>query len=683
MKTTFTTIIALFLLSLGVTAQIDRTKQPKPGPAPTIHLGKTKSFELKNGLKVIVVENHKLPKVSATLRLDNGPIFEGEKAGISSIFGKMIGNGTNSISKDEFNERLDFLGASFNIGSQSAGINTLSKYFPEVLGLIADAIKNPLLTQEEFIKQQSLTVQELSADENSVEAISGRVQNILGYGLNHPYGEFTSEASAKSVTLEDVKAFYETYFIPNNAYLVIIGDVNYKKIKKIVKKQFGDWKKGALPAYVIPTVENVAKTEINFVNMPNAVQSSIALLNAVDLKMGDPDYIATRLASKIFGGGGDARLFLNLREDKGYTYGAYSRFGNNQRTATLIKSFASVRNMVTDSAVVEFIKEIKIFRDTKVTDEELKNAKASYVGNFVMALEKPATAARYALNTVTRNLPKDFYETYLQKINSVTIDDIQRIAKKYYTAEQTRIVIVGKAIDVLPNLEKLPYTIRYFDKQGKSTGKPEMTKPIPAGITKETVINNYFEAIGGKDMIASITSTMTVYETEINGAKVIMTEKRTATDQLINMTMNGSIVMKVTANNKGVSLNGNAIPPALAKEMTALGTFTEFSILNNTNSSLSSIEMVDGKEAFVIKTTGENINSAIYYAVKTGLKIKLAQSTKMGGRTQNESVTFNDYKAYNGIKFPTKMTRNMGPQKMSFTLLEVKINEDVSDADFK
>ncbi|PCI02369.1 MAG: peptidase M16 [Flavobacteriaceae bacterium] len=683
MKTTLTTIIALFLLSLGVTAQIDRTKQPKPGPAPTIHLGKTQSFELKNGLKVIVVENHKLPKVSASLRLDNGPIFEGEKVGVSSIFGEMIGNGTTTISKDAFNERLDFLGASFNIRSQSAGINTLSKYFPEVLGLIADAVKNPLLTQEEFEKQQSLIIQGLTADENSVEAIARRVQNTLSYGSNHPYGEFATEATVKNVSLEDVKTFYNTYFIPNNAYLVIIGDVNYKDIKKLVKKQFGKWKKGTLPTYSIPTVKNVLKTEINFINMPNAVQSSIAVINAVDLKMGDPDYFATRLASKIFGGGGDARLFLNLREDKGYTYGAYSRFGNNERTSTLVNSFASVRNMVTDSSVVEIIKEIKIFRDTKVTAEELSNAKASYVGNFVMAIEKPSTAAGYAFNIVTKNLPKTFYETFLKNINGVTIDDIQRVAKKYYSAGQTRIVIVGKAIDALPNLEKLPYTINYFDKQGNSTDKPEMTKPIPAGITKETVINSYFDAIGGKDKVTAITSTMTIYETEMNGAKISVTEKRTATNYLASTAMNGATVMKLTANNEGVYMNGQALPPAIADEMKALGTFTEFSLLNNDNTTLSGIEMIDGKEAFVIKTKGEVVNSSVYYDVKTGLKLKEVQSTKMGGRTQNQEATFSDYKEYDGIKFPTKKTGSMGPQKMSFTLSEAKINENVSDADFK
>jgi len=684
MKTKLTTVIALFLLSLGVTAQIDRTQQPKAGPAPTINLGKPQTFELKNGLKVMVVENHKLPKVSASLRLENGLIFEGEKSGLSSIFGGMMGNGTTSISKDEFNEKLDFLGASFNIGSQSAGVNTLSKYFPEVLGLIADAVKNPLFTQEEFEKQQAQLIQGLKSGENSVDEIARRAQSALVYGVNHPYGEFETEKSAKNVTLEDVKKFYSEYFIPNNGYLVIIGDVNFKEVKKLVKKNFGKWEKGTLPAYTIPAVKNVAKTEINFINMPNAVQSNIAVMNAIDLKMRNPDYFALKLANKIFGGGGEGRLFLNLREDKGYTYGAYSNFGSNERTSSTFKSSASVRNIVTDSSVVEFIKEIKNFRNTKVTAEELKNAKAAYVGNFVMAIERPSTVASYALNIVTKNLPKDFYETYLQKINAVTVEDIQRVAQKYFSADQARIVIVGKAIDVLPNLEKLPYKINYFDKEAKPADKPEMIKPIPAGVTKQTVVDSYFNAIGGADKIKALETTLVTYEAEAMGNTISSTEKRNATQYTNEIRMGGNLVQKIIMDETGVFMNKQPLPENMAGEMKfAIGTFMEMGLLNNENSKLTGIEILDGKDAYVIETKGEVVSTSIYFDVATGLKVKEAQIVSMNGQSQNSESTFSDYKEFNGVKFPGKKLGSLGPQKVEFTLIDAKVNEGVSDVDFK
>ena len=684
MKTKITTLIALFLISLGINAQIDRTKQPVAGPAPKINLGKPQTFELKNGLKVLVVENHKLPKVTASLILDNGPIFEGDKAGLTSIASGMMGNGTISIPKDAFVEEIDFLGASLNIGSQSANFNTLSKYFPRIFELMADAVQNPLLTQEEFEKQQAQLIEGIKSGENSVAEIAGKVEGALVYGKNHPYGEFATESTAKNVSLIDVKNFYTTYFKPNNGYLVIIGDVNFKDVKKLVTSKLGKWGKGTLPNYTIPEVKNVATTEINFVDMPNAVQSSIAVVNTVDLKMSNPDYFPLLLANKIFGGGGEGRLFLNLREDKGYTYGAYSRIGNDERTAATFKSSASVRNMVTDSSVVEFIKEIKTFRDTKVTDEELKNAKAAYIGNFVMALERTSTAASYALNIATKNLSSDFYETYLEKINSVTVDDIQRVAQKYFSADNARIVIVGKALDVLPNLEKMPYKINYFDKEANATSKPEMTKPIPAGVTKISVIDNYFNAIGGADKIKALKSTLVTYEASAMGNTIQSTEKRTATHYANETSMGGNMLAKVVMSADGVFMNKQPLPPAMASEMTnTLGTFLEMGLLNNEKSVLSGIEPVDGKDAYVITTKGEVVSTAIYFDVATGLKVKEAQTVSMGGQTQNQEATFSDYKDFNGVKFPAIKSGSLGPQKVEFKLIDAKVNEGVTDADFQ
>lgn len=526
-------------------------------------------------------------------------------------------------------------------------------------------------------------IENLKSGENSVDAIANRVQSALNYGKNHPYGEFETESSAKNVSLEDVKNFYKSYYKPNNAYLIIIGDVQFKEVKKLVTTNFGKWEKGTIPSRVIPEVKNVAKTEINFIDMPNAVQSNIAVMNTVDLKMGNPDYFPLLIANKIYGGGADSRLFLNLREDKGYTYGAYSSIGNNEKTAAIFQSSASVRNMVTDSAVVEFVKEIKTFRDTKVSDEELKNAKAAYIGNFVMALEKTTTAANYALNIATKNLPSNFYETYLQKINAVTAEDIQRVAQKYFSADNVRIVIVGKAVDVLPNLEKLPYEIQYFDKEANVVSKPEMKKAIPEGVTKESVITNYFNAIGGSEKIKTLKSTLVTYEASAMGSTIVSTEKRTATHYSSSMSMGGNVLAKIVMTKEGVTMNKQPLPPAMSMEMTyVLGTFMEMGLLTNEKSVLSGIEKVDGKEAYVISTKGEVVSTSIYFDVETGLKVKESQSISMGGQTQNQDATFSDYKEFNGVKFPSKKTGNLGPQTVDFKLIDAKINEGVSESDF-
>lgn len=684
MKTKFIYFITLLFLTLTVSAQVDRSVQPKPGPSPKINLGKPQTFELKNGLKVLVVENHKLPRVSATLTIDNGPIFEGEKAGVSSLTGSLLGSGTKTISKDAFNEEVDYLGAGIYFGSQSASLNSLSKYFPRVLELMADAAQNPVFSQEDFDKELNLLKDGIKSGEKSVQNIASRVQSLLAYGKNHPYGEYTSLKTIENVTLADVETFYNTYFKPNNAYLIVVGDVKFKEVKKLVTKQFSKWESSEVPAYTIPTVENVAKTEIDFIDMPNAVQSDVTVLSTVDFKMTYDDYFAVLLANQIFGGDFNSYLNMNLREAHGYTYGARSSIRPNKHTASLFSAGAQVRNTVTDSTVMETMTELTKIRTVKVTPEELAIVKASYVGSFVRNIEKPETVARYALNIQTNNLPENFYENYLDKLNAVTIDDVERVAQKYFSLDNARIVVTGKALDVLPNLEKLPYTINYFDKEGNATSKPELTKPIPEGVSKQTVIDAYFNAIGGADKIKALESTLVTYEASAMGNTILSTEKRTATKYANEMSMGGNVLAKIIMTKDAVTMNKQPLPAAMASEMNyTLGTFSEIGLLANENSKLTGIENIDGKDMYVISTKGEIVSTTIYFDVETGLKMKEVQVTTMQGQTQNQESNFSNYTEFNGVKFPATKSGNLGPQVVEFKLIDAKVNEGVSESDFE
>ena len=435
MRTKILSLIAIVTLSFALNAQIDRSKMPKPGPDPVVKLGNAEKFTLENGMTVIMVENHKLPRASANLTIDNKPVFEGEIAGVSSMMGSLLGRGTTNISKDDFNEKVDYLGANVSFFSGGAFASSLKRYFPEVLGLMADGVKNSQFTQEEFDKEVKVTLDGIKSGEKSVTNIARRVESALTYGKNHPFGEFVTKASVNKITLENVKTFYITYYKPNNAYLVIEGDINPKEIKELVTQLFKDWANGTIPSQEIKKPTNVSTTEINFVNMPNAVQSEIAIINNIDLKLGDKDYYAALLANQILGGGGTARLFQNLREDNAYTYGSYSSV-RQSRDAAIFTATASVRNMVTDSSVVELQKEITKIRYQKASAEELKNVKEKYIGSFVMDVQKPRTAASYALNIARYNLPSDFYANYIENINAVTIDDVQNAAIKYFKGDK-------------------------------------------------------------------------------------------------------------------------------------------------------------------------------------------------------------------------------------------------------
>lgn len=682
MKTKIFSIITILFLSLTVSAQIDRTQQPKPGPAPKINLGTPKKFALPNGLQVLVVENHKLPRVSATLTIDNPPMSYGNKKGVEGLLSGMLGTGSTNTPKAKFDEEVDFLGANISFWDEGARASSLSKYFPKVLGLMADAAFNPVFTQEEFDKQMKQSLDGIKNNAKSVKAIASRVENALTYGKNHPFGEFTSEETLKNVTLQDVKDLYNKTYKPNNAYLIIIGDVNFNDIKSQVKDLFGTWKKGDLVTQKLPKVENPATTEINFIDMPNAVQSELSIINAVDLKMNDKDYYAALLANQILGGGGTGRLYKNLREDKGYTYGAYSGIGSS-RYASRFKTTASVRNMVTDSAMVEAMKEINKIRYQKATQEELDIAKAKYIGNFVRNVEKPQTVASYALNILTNDLPADYYKNYLKNINAVTLNDVQNAAIKYFKGDKARIIITGKGIDVLKNLEKTAdYKINYFDKNGNPTEKPAMSLPIPNGVTASSVVDDYFKAIGGKDKVANVKSVMITSNAEVQGMQLSLVQKNaTPNKSSVIVSMMGNVMQKVIfdgtkgyqeANGQKKEMTGEELEKAKKES----APFADKAYKTGT---LDRIEPIDGNNAYVIK----HGKKEIFYDVKSGLKVKEVKTAKGPQGEIKVPVVFLDYKEVNGIKFPHKMIQKNGPMTFEFITKEIKINEGVSDADFK
>ncbi|WP_299250001.1 pitrilysin family protein [uncultured Lacinutrix sp.] len=695
MKTKITAIIALFLLSFSATAQIDRSVQPKPGPAPTITLEVPGEFELKNGLKVLVVENHKLPRVSYSLRIDNQPKVEGKIAGVSGILGSMLGNGTTSISKDQFNEEIDFLGASLSFGSSSAFGSSLTKYSERILELMADATMNPLLTEEEFQKEKEKAIEGLKSSAKSVDAVASRVGGALSFGKKHPYGEFITEESLNNITLDNVRAYYQENFNPNNAYLVIVGDVDFKTVEKQVKKFFKKWDKGIDVTKNIPQPYiNVNATEINFVDMPNAVQSNISVTSNVKLEMGDPDYHAVLIANKILGGGFNSYLNMNLREEHGYTYGARSSVGTDRYGAARFTAGAQVRNAVTDSAVVESLKEIKRIKTEKVSAEDLRNAKAKYVGDFVLALEQPSTIARYALNIKLNNLPSDFYKTYLTKINAVTADDVQRVANKYFTEQNARVIVVGKGSEVVSNLEKTGIPVKYFDAFANSVSKPVFSKPIPAGVTAQTVVDGYIKAIGGETTLQNVTTLVQEMSASFQGQNMAMTLKQKSPNLMstdVSIIGMGSVFKQAFNGETGyMAQMGNKQPmpaDAIAKSKAKTALFDELGLMANSSLkvSLDSIETVDGNDAYVLvieDKDGESTKN--YYDVTSGLKIKSVSKGKgPGGQEITQERTFGDYKEVSGIKFPHVTSVPMGGQNVELKVTTIKVNEPLTAADFE
>jgi zinc protease len=683
-------ILIILTLACGFAyAQVDRTHAPKAAPAREIKIGDYQSFMLKNGLQVFVVENHKLPRVQFSLQLKNDPIMEKEKAGYVELTGVLIGTGTTSRTKAQLDEEVDFIGASLNTSWNGMSASSLTKHREKLLELMSDVLYNPAFNPDELAKLKTQKLSELASDKDDPNSIMANVRTSLVYGKEHTYGEIETEETIEAFTIDDCKNYFNTYFKPNNAYLVIVGDIDLKTANTTAEKYFGKWAQGAVtnPTYTQP--QPPASTYVALVDRPNSVQSVISIAYPVNLKTGSQEAIRGRVLNQILGGSFSARLNQNLREKHGYTYGANSQLTSDFLVG-LFQAGASTRNEVTDSAVFEFMNEMNRIVNEPVTDAELTSAKASIAGAFGRSLESPQTVASFAVNTAKYNLPKDYYANYLKSIDAVNVSDVQATAKQYILPGRSHIIVVGKGSDVADKLKKFG-PVKYFDIYGNEVSATKPVKKLPEGLTADKVINTYIDAIGGLKKIQAAKSSIVTYKTSVQGNEIVMVStKKDPFKMLQEVKVGPNVMQKTVSDGKNVSMSqmGMAAPVSDKDKETniftaALVEETAISTIG-AKTALTGIEEVDGKDAYVVEVSlpkGEKFN--YYYDVQTGLKIQTVSFQESPSGPVTVAVKFSDYKDYSGIKFPGVFTLPYGPMTLKFELTEAVINPKVDDAIFK
>ncbi len=687
MKKIFSTVLAL-VVAMGATAQvsIDRTKAPEPGPITTPEIASYESFELKNGLKVIVVEDHKLPRINFSLRFDRGPIFEGEKAGYLSLTSDLLGAGTTNRDKATLDEEVDFMGANFNASSYGMSIGGLSKYTDELLDILSDAILNPAFPEEEFEKSKAQTLSSIKANAEDPDYISGVLRDAAIYGLDHPYGETMTEATLESVTLEDCKNFYNAYFKPNAAYLVVIGDITVSDAKKKLNKSLKKWKAGEVVEQTFDKVTPPASTRIVMVDKPSAVQSVVWLGNVIDLPHGHPDIEPLRVANQILGGGMSGRLFTNLREDKAFTYGAYSSFGVDELNSTMSAS-AKVRNEVTDSALTEFLYEISRMRNSLVNEDELIAAKASLSGSFGRSLESSSSAAGFALDIARYDLPKDYYNTYLSRLNAVTAEDVQRVSQKYLLQDQLTIAVVGRAQDVASKLSAFG-KVEYFNSEGRPTEAPTFLF-MPDGVTLEGILGNYFEARGGVELLKGITALEKLQTISVPQmpAPLDVKERIVApSSYYTEQSMQGMVFNKITLEDGVAEMSGmqgnrtlegeelEAIKDEAANPIPELQWLNEGASLEFDGQTL-----LDGKDVFQVTLDEDGEKSTLYFDATTHL---LFQQVVVRESEEGEFTAVSKFQEWmtteGGLVFAKVVVQEVMGQTLTLVLKEVKVNGEVT-----
>ena len=700
--------LAILFASLSLShtdlhSQVDRSKAPEPGPAPLIELGESTLLTLDNGLRVIVVENHKQPKISWTLSFEYAPIFEGNKAGVLDLFGELMRSGTDNKSKAELDEAIDFLGASINVNPKGIRGSALTKHTNQLLRLMSEILIEPSFPDKELDRLRTQALSGLVAAESSPSDISENLIRALNYGNTHPYGEVTTPESLNALSREDFVNFHNTYFHPNIAFLVVVGDIDANTAYGKANSYFGDWKRSDVIPY--KRWDNPARPQGNrvcFSPVEGAVQSVLRVTHTINMPPGSNDAIAASVMNSILGGGGfSGRLMQNLREDKAFTYGARSSLTTDPLVGSFI-AFADVRNEVTDSAVVEFLYEIRRIINEPVDSTSLAITKNYMTGNFARSLENPNTAARFALNIERYNLPEDYYTTYLEKLNSVTIEDVQRIAKNYLRPDQLHITCVGNR-SVTESLKTFATngTVELFD----AYGKPMIERTsAEAGVTTETVINNHYEAIGGVKAISKLNGIIRTGSMEMGGGMTLgfthtASYKKNKRGARTSLAISGQeVVTSVVTDNGGYSsqmgprstTSGSKLLSAQWEELDPL--FLLNAGLKGIKTELLGVEEINGVKYHVIQFTlsestesesVDAINMTCYF--ETDSKILSFSKSIVNGDEGPVSVTtnFNNFiDMGEGFLFPMEVVTIVGTQKMAVRIGAISINPDIDQSVF-
>jgi predicted Zn-dependent peptidase len=697
-------VVVLFILALSssLSGQVDRSI-PEAGPAPVIEFKEPFTTKLSNNLTLMIVVNDKLPTASATLIIDNPPILESDKSGMKSLVTSNMGKGNKFQSKDEFIEEKDFMGSFISYNSSGGSFSSLSRYFERTMTMFAQGALYPIFSDEEFVKEKTKLTEALKIDEKNAASIARRVENIVAYKKGHPRSEYVTEASVASIEMTDIDNFYKSYFKPNNAYLVVIGDVNMDKTISLSKELFEGWQysneldkmfgEGSVNDFVDPEISE--KTTIHVVDVPNSANVEISFQNIIDRKTSDTDYFSGTVANRVLGAGPESRLFSVIREEKGYAYGAYSGLPTSSKSKTKFQARTTVRTEVADSAIVEMHNQLKIMRDDPITDEELSNVKSGYFGSFAMSMEESSTIANQALSIRSENLPTDFYKTFLSNLNKVSKDDVMDSSKKFFLIDNAQIVVTGKINDIIENLENIyldnnKIDVIYHDEFGNITQRPDYS--VSDDVTTESIINNYLDLIGGKDKLEEVESIEIKGNANLNmqGQSLVLefySLKNNQNQSLATVTAGGMVVQKSVFNKyQGYNeVNGQKMPITDTELEQAIINSALFTELNYDYSTMELVgtSIVNEEKAYEVKVTD---NKTEYYSIESGLKVKEVETSEVEGNQMSVETTINEYEEVDGILIPSEInlvTPGMPiPGGITIKFGTINLNIKTSDSDF-
>ena len=454
--------------------------QPKPKADPRFRLPQLQRRTLSNGLEVLIVEQHEVPVVNMNLVVRTGAAADPrDRAGLSNLTAALIDEGTKTRSSLEVSNQLGAIGArlgtSSDFDSSNLNLLTLSKHLDRALEIYSDVVTNPTFASNELELQRKNRLSALMQRRDDSSAIASVVYASLLFGRSHPYGHPAQgdEQSVGAITAEDVTRFYETYYRPNNSALIVAGDVNPATLIPKLERAFSNWKRAQVPAVRIEMPPSRDKATLYIVDKPGAAQS-VLMIGQVGQPRSTPDYFPLIVMNTMLGGQFTSRVNMNLREDKGYTYGARTSF-DYRRGAGPFFATAGVQTAVTKESVFEFMKELRGIRGERaVTPDELEFSKQAIIRGFPRGFETPEQIANRLTDIVLYNLPDDYFNSYIARVRAVKLEDVNNVANRYLDPSKMAILVVGDRKVIEPGLRSLTdvgTTTTFLDVEGRPSGE--------------------------------------------------------------------------------------------------------------------------------------------------------------------------------------------------------------------
>jgi zinc protease len=446
-----------------------RREMPPPLAPRALNIPDALQTSLTNGLELAMIEDKRLPLISFRLAFRTGDANDPPQSpGLTDMLSHLVSEGTETRTSRQIAEEIELLGATLSIGSASdfttIAASSLSIYAGEILDLIADVTMRSTFPQNEVDLARENTKQLLIQQRAQPGFLASERMAKVMFG-NHPYASISpTEEMLDALTHDDLLSFRTSMFIPNNAVLLVVGDFERESLTAQIEDLFSPWSRGPIPQLSCPALPKRSERTIYLVDRPGSAQSNIVIVNEAITRT-NPDYFPLLLMHTILGANASSRLFMNLREQKGYTYGAYSSL-DARRLAGTFRATAEVRTAVTGASLQEFFFELDRIRREAVSEEEITNAKSYLTGVFPIRIETQDGLIDQLVNNKMFDLPDDYLRTYRDRVSAVTTAEIQTVAQKYVTPDTAAVVIVGDAAEISEQIKPYSEKVEIYDTEG-------------------------------------------------------------------------------------------------------------------------------------------------------------------------------------------------------------------------